>query len=120
MLETFTLIIWLYAGLRFAEVRVEGLGRDECVKLLYAAQGSRYLAFRQLKPAGAQPRASASAPMGPSRPERSVPSRCARTRAAAAVGRCCPVEARVMARPGDGAGRSPCWPFGRSASAPTS
>src|SRR5262245_46163836 len=47
MLETFTLIIWLYAGLRFAEVRVEGLGRDECVKLLYAAQGSRYLAFRQ-------------------------------------------------------------------------
>ena len=45
-METFTLIVWLYVGLRYEEARIEGLGRDECVERLYAMQFARSPAFQ--------------------------------------------------------------------------
>jgi hypothetical protein len=46
-METFTLIVWLYVGLRYEEVRIEGLvSRDECIERLDAIQFARSPAFQ--------------------------------------------------------------------------
>ena len=40
-MEPFTLIIWLYVGIRFEEVRMVDLGRGECVDRKMAIEGDR-------------------------------------------------------------------------------
>jgi hypothetical protein len=41
MMETFTLIIWLYTGLRFEETQISNLDRGECVERLMSIQADR-------------------------------------------------------------------------------
>ena len=40
-MEPFTLIIWLYVGMRFEETHIPNLGRGECVELKMAIAGDR-------------------------------------------------------------------------------
>ena len=40
-MEPLTLIIWLYVGMRFEEVRMVDLGRGECVDRKMATEGDR-------------------------------------------------------------------------------
>jgi hypothetical protein len=42
-METFTLIVWLYVGARFEEVRIEKLARDECAETWLRIYGDRKL-----------------------------------------------------------------------------
>jgi hypothetical protein len=46
-MDSFTLVMWLYIGMRYDEVRVPSLDRAQCVELLHAAESSRYLAYHQ-------------------------------------------------------------------------
>ena len=46
VMELFTLVVWLYVGPRFEEVRIEGFDRNACVERLYAIQFARSPAFQ--------------------------------------------------------------------------
>ena len=46
-METFTLIVWLYIGLRYDEVRIEGVDLATCEERLNMIERSHYLAFQQ-------------------------------------------------------------------------
>jgi len=48
-METFTLVVWLYVGLRYEEVQITDLDRNTCVERLHAIERSRTLAFQQKK-----------------------------------------------------------------------
>jgi hypothetical protein len=45
IMDSFTLVMWLYIGMRYDEVQVPSLDRAQCVELLHAAESSERASF---------------------------------------------------------------------------
>jgi len=46
-METFTLAVWLYIGMRYEEVQITDLDRNTCVERLHDIVSSRFVAYQQ-------------------------------------------------------------------------
>jgi hypothetical protein len=75
---TFTLLVWLYVGLRYEEVQITDLDRNACKERLRAVESSRFLAFQQQEDGRREPKGKCVGSRGSIAPRTFEPApRCA-------------------------------------------